>query len=84
MESLTEEIAALKAIIEQQEAQSALQQEEPPEGYAAQSTAKVTMEEENMLSYLSKEYHNLNDFRIAVKKELQHLGKCVSELCCQG
>ena len=84
MESLTEEIAALKAIIEQQEAQSALQQEEPPEGCAAQPTAKVTMEEENMLSYLSKEYHNLNDFRIAVKKELQRLGKCVSELCCQG
>ena len=32
------------------------------------------------LSYLSKEYHDLNDFRTAVKKELQRLGKCESEL----
>ena len=80
VESLTKEIAALKAIIEQQEARSASQQEEPPEGYATQATANVTMEEENTLSYLSKEYHYRNDFRIAVKKELQRLGKCVSEL----
>ena len=80
VESLTKEIAALKASIEQQEAQSASQQEEPPEGYATRATANVTTEEENTLSYLSKEYHDLHDFRIAVKKELERLGKCVSEL----
>ena len=40
----------------------------------------MTREDEYILSYLSKEYHDLNDFRIAVKKELQHLGKCISEL----
>ena len=80
VESLTKEIAALKAIIEQQEARSASRQEEPPEGYATQATANATTEEENTLSYLSKEYHDLNDFRSAVKKELQRLGKCVSEL----
>ena len=45
VESLTKEIAALKAIIEQQEARSASQQEEPPEGYATQATANVTTEE---------------------------------------
>ena len=64
VESLTKEIAALKAPIEQQELL---------EGYAAQVTANVTMEEENSLSYLSKEFH-------AAKKELQRLGKCASEL----
>ena len=79
VESLTKEIATLRAIIEQQEARSASQQEEPPEGYATQATANVTTDEEYTLSYLSKEYHDLNDFRIAVKKELQHIGKCVSE-----
>lgn len=40
----------------------------------------MTTEEEYTLSYLSKEYHDLKDFRIAVKKELQRIGKCVSEL----
>ena len=70
VESLTKEIAALKAIIEQQEARSASQQEEPPQGYTTQATANVTTEEEYTLSYLNKEYHDLNDFRIAVKREL--------------
>ena len=68
VESLTKEIAALKAIIEQQEARSASRQEEPPEGYATQATANAATEEENTLSYLSKEYHDLNDFRSAVKR----------------
>ena len=71
MESLTKEIAALKAIIEQREARSASQQEEPPHGYTTQATANIMKtEEEYTLSYLSKEYHDLNDFRIAVKREL--------------
>ena len=46
VESLTKEIAGLKAFIEQQEAQSASQQEEPRGGYATQATANVTKEEE--------------------------------------
>ena len=52
VESLTKEIAALKAIIEQQEARSASQQEEPPQGYATHATANVTIEEEYTLPYL--------------------------------
>ena len=80
VELLTKEIAALKAAIEQQEARSASQRHGPPEGCTAQAAANVTTEEEHTLSYLSKEYHDLNDFRTAVKKELQRLGKCVSEL----
>ena len=54
MESLTKEIAALKAIIEQREARSASQQEEPSHGYTTQATTNMKTEEEYTLSYLSK------------------------------
>ena len=77
VESLTQEIATLKATIEQQEARPTSQRHGLPEDCTAQAAANVTTEDEHTLSYLSKEYHDLNDFRTAVKKELQRLGKCV-------
>ena len=77
VKSLSQEIAALKVIIEQHDARTASRSGESAEGLEA---PRDKTEEEHSLFYLSKEYDDLNSFRNTTKLELQRLSKRLAEI----